>query len=67
MNVDRINLDSDSDFLNVTGGIRKSVEDGTNVVDVTVDLHHNPDGKVFVCMKRYDFGQNNMEIMGFSD
>lgn len=47
VDIDRINLDSDQDFLNITGHIRKT-DTGVSVVDVSVDLHHNVGATVFV-------------------
>lgn len=47
VDIDRIKLDSDQEFLNITGNIRKT-DKGVSVVDISVDLHHNVHATVFV-------------------
>lgn len=47
VDIERIHLDSDQEFLNMTGNVRKT-GDGVSVVDLSIDMHHNVGATVFV-------------------
>lgn len=50
--IEKINFDSDQEFLNFSGKIRKS-DEGVNLVDLSIDIHHDVEAKVFVRIVNY--------------
>lgn len=47
VHIENMNVESNKEFLDVSGSIRKS-DEGINLVDVSFDLHHLVDEPIFV-------------------